>query len=617
MIRFHLFVSFVLLRSIAADIAADRAALLRLRDAVRGRTLTWNAASAAAPCVWEGVECDNATNRVAELRLPGDGLTGGLPPNTVGNLTELRVLSLRRNSLSGELPSDLASLTLLQTLHLQGNQFSGDLPGGIFRLTNLAFLNLADNRFSGSISPEFNRLSNLKHLYLQNNAFAGPVPELDRLPELTKFNVSFNSLTGEIPAGLGRRFNQSSFLGTSLCGGPGAPCADSGGGGGDAASEGKLSGGAIAGISIGSLLIFIILLVILFIVWSKFKTRKILPQTQRSSPTPASPENPQILDPENPNLISDQIAPASDDAAKLHKEESNPTIRKRATDGLIFFGDDVEVFTLEELLRASAEVIGKGTVGSTYKAYFDSGVEVIVKRLKFVSLSEENFRSKIEEVGALVHDHLEPLRGYFYGRDEKLLLYEPMPNGSLARHLHGEKEEPLSWKIRAKIALGAARGIAYLHSISGGAATSHGNIKSSNIFLTEYYNARVSEFGLTQLVSPISILNGYRAPEVSDTRRMSQQADVYAFGVLILELVTGKSPDTALVEEGTELPNLVESVGPEKWKDEIIDPSLVRFEYEIDDIVQFVHLAVACTGRSPDRRPSMAEVVRRIEEICG
>lgn len=175
------------------------------------------------------------------------------------------------------------------------------------------------------------------------------------------------------------------------------------------------------------------------------------------------------------------------------------------------------------------------------------------------------------------------------------------------------------WETRASIALGAAKGISYLHS--QGPSISHGNIKSSNILLTESYEARVSDFGLAQLAGPSATPNrvaGYRAPEVTDAHKVSQKADVYSFGVLLLELLTGKAPTHSLLnEEGVDLPRWVQSVVREEWTAELFDPELLRYQNVEEDMVRLLQLAVECTAPYPDKRPSMAEVMVKIEEVCS
>ncbi|PPD88854.1 hypothetical protein GOBAR_DD14211 [Gossypium barbadense] len=182
----------------------------------------------------------------------------------------------------------------------------------------------------------------------------------------------------------------------------------------------------------------------------------------------------------------------------------------------------------------------------------------------------------------------------------------------------GAGRTPLNWDTRSSIALGAAKGIAYLHS--KGPGISHGNIKSSNILLTTSYEARVSDFGLAQLSGPTSTPNrvdGYRAPEVTDARKVSQKADVYSFGVLLLELLTGKAPTHALTnEEGVDLPRWVQSVVREEWTAEVFDLELLRYQNVEEDMVQLLQLAINCTAQYPDKRPAMDEVTSQIEELC-
>lgn len=181
----------------------------------------------------------------------------------------------------------------------------------------------------------------------------------------------------------------------------------------------------------------------------------------------------------------------------------------------------------------------------------------------------------------------------------------------------GAGRTPLNWDLRSGIALGAAQGIQYLHS--QGPNVSHGNIKSSNILLTKSYEARVSDFGLAHLVGLSSTPNrvaGYRAPEVTDPRKVSQKADVYSFGVLLLELLTGKAPTHSILnEEGIDLPRWVQSVVREEWTSEVFDLELLRYQNVEEDMVQLLQLAVDCCAQYPDKRPSISEVTTRIEEL--
>ncbi|KAM1398420.1 hypothetical protein ACFX2I_015875 [Malus domestica] len=616
--------SLLLLLPIAKpDLASDRAALLALRSAVGGRTLLWNV-NQTSPCSWAGVNCEN--NRVTGIRLPGVALSGVIPSGIFGNLTSLRTLSLRLNALRGPLPSDLSACVTLRNLYLQGNLFSGEIPEFLYSLHDLVRLNLASNNFSGEISLGFNNLTRLRTLYLESNKLSGAIPEL-KLPNLDQFNVSSNLLNGSVPKQL-QSYPSSSFLGNLLCGGPLDACPGDGGaaGGGDINindnhKRRKLSGGAIAGIVIGSVLAFLVIIMLLIFFCRKKKSKK------TSSVDIATVKHPEVEIPgeklpaeaENVGYGNGSSVAAAAAAAMVGNGKSEFNSAGGAKK-LVFFGNGARVFDLEDLLRASAEVLGKGTFGTAYKAVLEAGTVVAVKRLRDVTISESEFKEKIEAVGVKDHENLVPLRAYYFSRDEKLLVYDYMPMGSLSALLHGNKgagRTPLNWEIRSGIALGAARGIEYLHS--QGQTVSHGNIKSSNILLTKSYEARVSDFGLAHLVGPSSTPNrvsGYRAPEVTDPRKVSQKADVYSFGVLLLELLTGKPPTHALLnEEGVDLPRWVQSIVKEEWTSEVFDVELLRNQNVEEEMVQLLQLAIDCSAQYPDKRPSISEVTRRIEEL--
>ncbi|XP_073143995.1 probable inactive receptor kinase At1g48480 [Henckelia pumila] len=617
----------------SSDLSTDRAALLALRTAVGGRTLFWNT-TFSTPCNWQGVLCEN--NRVTVLRLPGSSLFGTIPSNTLSNLNSLHTLSLRLNHLYGPLPSDLSRLSRLQNLFLQGNRFSGAVPDVLFSLHSLVRLNLASNNFSGEIPSGFNNLTRLRALFLEDNQFSGVLPNIE-LPDLLQFNVSFNNVSGSVPKGLEGK-PKDAFLGTLLCGNPlDNTCSKNGGettgaspegntnrsGPSDKSGKKKLSGGAIAGIVIGSAVGFTLLLVALFVFCrirsgQKTKSADLMAIKNQENDSAEEP----MVAAEN-GAMGNGFSVAAAAAAALNANGSvkfEKGMNMASAKKLVFFRNYPRVFDLEELLRASAEVLGKGTSGTSYKAVLEVGTVVAVKRLKDVTIMDKEFKERINEVGAVEHENLVPLRAYYYSREEKLLVYDYMPMGSLSALLHGNKgagRTPLNWETRSSIALGAARGIKYLHL--RGPNFAHGNIKSSNILLTKSCEAQVSDFGLNHLVgtpsSPIQF-TGYRAPEVTDTRRVSQKADIYSFGVVILELLTGKAPTNALLnEEGVDLPTWVQSVVRDEWTSEVFDLELLRYQDVEEEMVQLLQLGIDCTTQYPENRPSMSEVVKRIEEL--
>ncbi|OIW04446.1 hypothetical protein TanjilG_29998 [Lupinus angustifolius] len=576
------------------DLASDRDVLLILRAAVGGRSLLWNITQ-TSPCLWNGVFCNE--NRVTVLRFPGMGLSGKIPLG-LGNLTQLQTLSLRFNALTGTIPSDFAKLVNLRNLFLNNNLFSGEIPDSLFNLKNLVKLTLGNNNFSGEISPKFNDLTRLDTLLFENNNFSGSVPDLN-VPSLQSFNVSNNHLNGSIPKRFSD-FSVSAFAGNSLCGKPLQPCPGTESG---KNSKKKLSGGAIAGIVIGSSIGVLLILLLLFLLCRKVSGKNdsndVVPSKQVEAVAPREKSG---------NDSNSVVA-----AAKNDFKNGN---------SLVFFSNVNKPFELEELLSASAEVLGKGTFGTTYKATINMGMSVAVKRLKEVTAPENEFRQKIEQVGKMAHVNLVPFRAYYFSRDEKLILNDYMPMGSLSALLHansGAGRTPLNWETRSGIALGAARGVAYLHS--HGPTSSHGNITSSNILLTKSYEARVSDFGLAYTALPTFTPNrvsGYRAPEVTDAGKVSQKADVYSFGIMLLELLTGKAPThSSLNEEGVDLPRWVQTVVQEEWSNEVFDMELLRYQNVEEEMVKLLQLAIECTAQYPDKRPSMNVVESRIQEICN
>lgn len=407
------------LAAVTSDLESDRRALVALRNSVRGRPLLWNM-SASSPCNWHGVRCD--AGRVTALRLPGAGLFGSLPIGGIGNLTELQTLSLRFNSLSGPIPSDFSNLVLLRYLYLQGNAFSGEIPSFLFTLPNLIRLNLGQNKFSGRIPDNVNSATRLVTLYLEKNQLSGSIPEIT-LP-LQQFNVSSNQLNGSIPNSLSS-WPRTAFEGNTLCGKPLNLC---GGAEGPNSPPGKkdskkLSAGAIVGIVIGCVVGLLLLLLILFCLCRKRKKEENVPARNVEAPVAA---------PVSAAAIPKETA-ADAPPAKATASESGVVSKD-----LTFFVKSFGEFDLDGLLKASAEVLGKGTVGSSYKASFDHGLIVAVKRLRDVVVPEKEFRERLQVLGSMSHANLVTLIAYYFSRDEKLLVFEYMSRGSLSAILHGK-----------------------------------------------------------------------------------------------------------------------------------------------------------------------------------
>uniref|UniRef100_A0ACD5YFF7 Uncharacterized protein n=1 Tax=Avena sativa TaxID=4498 RepID=A0ACD5YFF7_AVESA len=612
------------LRCVVPDLAADRAALLAFRAAV-GPGLPWDL-SASSPCAWRGVRCANTTTtgggeqRVVMLQLPGNDLIGQVPPGTLGNLTALTTLSLHSNALSGGIPADIGNCAELRYLYLQGNRLAGEIPDGFFSLALMQRLVLSDNRFTGSVSPEFNRLTRLATLYLENNDLSGTLPADLDLPKLALFDVSGNPLDGPVPASLAGR-PASEFSGTGLCGAPLSPCA------GTAppppspllppsapAKDSKLSTAAIVGIAVaGAFVALLVVFVVVFLLC--FRRRKTKADT--STETAATGD-----DDASPETVS--VARWEKSAAKGSRSGSAQMTTASNARKLVFVGGEPDVaYELESLLHASAEVLGKGWLGTTYRATLEGGVAVVtVKRLREMPVAEKEFRGAVAALGALRHDNLVPLRSYFFSKEEKLIVYDFVRAKGLSSLLHFPNgAASLDFAARARIAQGCARGLAFIH----GAGSSHGNIKSSNVLVTD--NARdggayLTDYGLVQLVGagvPLKRVTGYRAPEVTDRRRASREADVYSFGVLLLELLTGKAPANSVPgsDGAVDLPQWVRTVVQEEWTGEVFDAAIANEARVEEEMVRLLQLATDCTEHRADARPAMADVAARIEDIAA
>ncbi|XP_057520265.1 probable inactive receptor kinase At5g58300 [Amaranthus tricolor] len=592
-----------------ADLKSDRQALLDfVANVPHSRNLNWNVGSSVCTS-WAGVTCNSEGTRVIALHLPGIGLFGPIPGGTIGKLDALQVLSLRSNSLNGKIPSDIASLPSLRSLFLQSNNFSGSIPESLS--ASLMVLDLSSNSLNGSIPSSINYLTRLIVLNLQDNMLSGSMPNLESR-KLKLLNMSYNNLSGKIPNSL-QKFPTSSFLGNPLCGPPLDSCSSSSpspsadtmmspamipiiskGG-----RSRKLSIGAIVAIVIAGSAV-VVLAVMMFLLCCVKRNG-----VEDSSAVKGKESN---------------IKKAKN---QMPKEDFGSGVQTAEKNKLVFFGGCAYNFDLEDLLRASAEVLGKGSYGTAYKAILDEGIVVVVKRLKEVGIGKREFEQQMEMVSNVgQHPNLVPLRAYYFSKDEKLLVYDFMPGGSLSAVLHGNGyngKTLLDWNARVTIALGAARGILHIHS-EGGGKFIHGNIKSSNVLLSQDLEGCISDFGLPLMMNFQGITSrsiGYHAPEVIETRKASQSSDVYSFGVLLLEILTGKAPlKTAHGHiDVVDLPRWVQSVVREEWTSEVFDAELLKSPNAEEEMVHMLQVALACVARVPDMRPRMDEVVRMIEEI--
>ncbi|XP_019169985.1 PREDICTED: probable inactive receptor kinase At4g23740 [Ipomoea nil] len=571
----------------------DKQALMEfVKNVPHSRPLNWDEKLSVCKN-WSGVTCSEDGSRVTGLRLPGAGFHGPVPENTLSRLSALQVLSLRSNGISGNFPSDFGNLKNLSYLYLQNNHFSGPLPLDLGVWENLTIVNLSNNGFNGSIPYSISGLFRLTHLDLSTNSFSGEIPDMN-LPNLQFLNLSDNYLSGVVPGSL-QRFPRSVFfannvsfslLDYSVSTQNLKPKNNN--------SAGELSERGLVGIILSVSVIGILGFGFLLLICCLRKKQ------------------------EEPFQHGNMESPE-----KAISQTQEETMSNR----LVFFEGFNYAFDLEDLLGASAEVLGKGTYGMAYKVILEEAATVVVKRLKELGVGKRGFEEQMQVVGSIKHENVIELRAYYFSKEEKLIVYDYFSHGSVSAMLHGrngESKRHLDWKTRLRIAIGAARGIARIHEENNGGKQQlvHGNIKSSNIFLNSRQYGCVSDVGISTIMSPLTLpvarSAGYCAPEAMDNRRAAQPpSDVYSFGVVLLELLTGKSPLHA-TRGGDEIVHLVRwvhSVVREEWTAEVFDGDLLKFPDVQEEMVEMLQIALSCVARVPDQRPQIHQVLKIIENL--
>ncbi|CAJ1971063.1 unnamed protein product [Sphenostylis stenocarpa] len=546
-------------------------------------------------------------SELTEISLSHNQLRGAIP-NEIGSLPRLNTVDFSSNALNGSLPATLSNVSALTLLNVENNHLGNQIPEALGRLHNLSVLVLSRNQFSGPIPQSIGNISNLTQLDLSLNNLSGEIPaSLDDLRSLNFFNVSHNNLSGPVPTLLAQKFNSSSFVGNiQLCGySPSTPCPSSAPFGSppkisEDHQHKKLGTKDIILIVAGVLLVVLVTLccILLFCLIRKR--------------TASNAEGGQ----------------ATGRASAARTEKGVPPVAGEAEAGggeaggkLVHF-DGPLAFTADDLLCATAEIMGKSTYGTVYKATLEDGSQAAVKRLREkITKGQREFESEVSVIGRIRHPNLLALRAYYLGpKGEKLLVFDYMPNGSLASFLHARgPETTIDWPTRMRIAQGMARGLLYLHSNEN---IIHGNLTSSNVLLDEYTNAKIADFGLSRLMTTAANSNviatagalGYRAPELSKLKKANTKTDVYSLGVILLELLTGKPPGEAL--NGVDLPQWVASIVKEEWTNEVFDVELMRDASTYgDEMLNTLKLVLHCVDPSPSARPEIQQVLQQLEEI--
>nr|TKW10534.1 hypothetical protein SEVIR_6G170900v2 [Setaria viridis] len=538
------------------------------------------------PCSWAMITC-SAQNLVIGLGAPSQGLSGTLS-GRIANLTHLEQVLLQNNNISGRLPPELGALPRLQTLDLSNNRFSGRVPDTLGRVSTLRRLN--------------------------NNSLSGPFPaSLAKIPQLSFLDLSFNNLTGPVPLFPTRTFNIvgnpmicGGNAGAGECAAARAPVTvpfplESTPGGSSRAAAAAAAGRSKAGaarlpIGVGTSLgaSSLVLFAVSCFLWRrKRRHSSVLGILERGGGGGRDLEGAGVAA-----------------AARL---------------------GNVRQFGLRELQVATdgfsaRHILGKGGFGNVYRGRLADGTTVAVKRLNDPASAsgEAQFRTEVEMISLAVHRHLLRLVGFCAASGERLLVYPYMPNGSVASRLRGKPA--LDWATRKRIAVGAARGLLYLHEQCDPKII-HRDVKAANVLLDEHHEAVVGDFGLAKLLdhgdshvtTAVRGTVGHIAPEYLSTGQSSEKTDVFGFGILLLELVTGqralelgKGSGAMHNHKGGVMLDWVRKVHQEKMLDLLVDQDLGP-HYDRIEVAEMVHVALLCTQFQPSHRPKMSEVVRMLE----
>ncbi|KZV39732.1 putative LRR receptor-like serine/threonine-protein kinase-like [Dorcoceras hygrometricum] len=682
------------------------------------------------PCSWIGVSCGTSGSaeaflRVTSLILPGLQLLGSIPSN-LGMIEHLRYLNLSGNYITGPIPSSLFIASELRFLDFSNNNFTGQLPQNLTALQNLTVISLKNNSISGSLPGGFNSVQSLD---VSSNFINGSLPPDFGGTKISYFNVSFNSLSGEVPAEFAAKiptnatidlsfndfygpipnsdifFHQDikSYSGNQrLCGKPlnnlcsipssiatlpdspestpaiAAYPTDSDTAPGPGPSRGKRTGlktGKILGIIIGDVA-GVGILILIFIYIYHHKKKKIKDGTDEKETEFAKDH----FDWASPETSSRQChcirawacskkqrhGAATEDEAETSSEittscttDTEDSLRNRESHvpqeqkkGSLVTVDGEKELELETLLKASAYILGASGSSILYKAVLEDGTTLAVRRIGESGVDRfRDFENQIRVIAKLIHPNLIRIRGFYWGEDEKLIIYDFVPHGSLANarsRKAGSSPCPLPWEVRVKIAKGLARGLCYIHEKK----QVHGNLKPSNILLGPGMEPKIGDFGLERLVigdnssraggsnrnfgskrstasndhtiigptptpSPSIIRTSpYHAPESLRNLRPSPKWDVFAFGVVLLELLTGKAIVSDETCPGLAIRNFTSS---EEDRGKILRMADVAIRADVEGkeeaLLALLKLGCGCISSVPQKRPSMKEVLQSLDKI--
>ncbi|XP_010244265.1 PREDICTED: probable LRR receptor-like serine/threonine-protein kinase At4g37250 [Nelumbo nucifera] len=637
------------------------------------------------------------------LSLSNNVISGALP-ESIGGLKSLEFLNLSDNALAGKIPQNLTALQNLTVAYLSNNYFSGDVPSGF---KTIQVLDLSSNLINGSLPPDFGG-NNIRYLNLSYNRLFGRIPLefAKQIPGNVTLDLSFNNLTGEVPQAvpfLNQR--KESFAGNlDLCGRPlknpcaipsmpstppnvstttsppafaaipktiePAPVTGSPGAANDTSQkqgQNSLRPGTIASIIFGDLAgIGILAMIFLYIYHLRKRKKKVVSSTgssekkdetggKESWPSSSFSTEPKglawsCLGKKGGNSEETSEATGSDsEEDEEEKVEQEQQDQQKGGGSLVTVDGETEL-ELETLLKASAYILGATSSSIVYKAVLEDGTTLAVRRIGESGVERfKDFENQVRLIAKLRHPNLVRIRGFYWGSDEKLVIYDYVPNGSLAnasyKKMGSSPCRHLPWEVRLNIAKGVARGLAYLHDKKH----VHGNLKPSNILLGADMEPRIGDFGLERLVwggdssyksnngsfrhfgskrstvsrdsfqdlptgaSPSLCGSPYQAPEALKSLKPNSKWDVFSYGVVLLELLTGKVHsdmdlglwNTAAVDEKNRILRMA---------DVAIRAELESKEKE-EAFATCFKLGYGCASALPQKRPSMKEVAQILDKM--
>ncbi|XP_047158290.1 LRR receptor-like serine/threonine-protein kinase RGI5 [Vigna umbellata] len=614
-----------------------------------------------------GVAC-NEHNKVANISLPGRGLSGrvspavaelrclsglylhfnhlsGDIPREIANLTELMDLYLNVNNLSGTIPPDIGNMISLQVLQLGYNQLEGNIPKELGSLKQLNAMSLQHNRLTGQIPLTLGSLENLRKLYLSSNNFNGIIPAtLADIANLEVLDIQNNSLSGTVPSAL-RRLGEG-FKGADnpdLCAvgfSTLKTCNNDTIYGVGQISSGNISINNNPSITFSNpanthlncsqihcsksrrflhlvIAASVTTTIITFLSSGIFVFVRYRRHRQRVRNTSDCSESQP-----SPNLAKDFYRSSS----PLVNLENYYNGWDSVADGQNASGLSLEYlnrfrFNIDEIESATqhlseANLLGKSKLSAVYKGVHRDGSLVAIRSISATccKTEEDEFLKGLILLTTLRHENIVKMKGFCYSRSrgEWYFVYDFATRGNLSQYLDKEdgSDSVLEWSKRVSIIRGIAKGIGYLHSDEASKPTIvHQNVSVEKVILDHEFNPLIMDAGLPKLLAEDVVFSalkasaamGYLAPEYITTGRFTEKSDTYAFGVIVLQVLSGK----ALV--GGSIRVAVEAFRFEDF----VDTNL-KGNYSKSEAAILSKLAIMCTNEVPEQRPTMVEVIQEL-----